>query len=257
MFLFLLICFVAFIAFAFWGNHLDHLKKAAYLRSLSKVNGNHRTYYLTSKRSVDLNKVKRAISSANKTCKVLLGGAKLPHLTIIFYKNVEELDQFTKLQKVGGFYDRANHSINLIHSKSDPQPLYSDMKHEYTHFYFNRLLSEKHLKSSSFPLWFQEGLASYIANPNMNDKGYSHRFISLSELNTTTEWEHARDSNFYPYPESYVAIHQLLERNGNGVIKKILARVAQGEDFYTALDKVSHLSDKQFENDIKDYYVRH
>lgn len=195
--------------------------------------------------------VRNFIPQVNKNISSLFSTDSKENLNIILYDNKQELLKNAKgLGEVDSFYDTSNRSIYLINfDKSFAEWEYEKLfMHEYAHYKFDLFIKENKVNYSSIPVWFIEGFAEYI--------GYNGSIVEYSPLslenekdfkllNTTEEFEKARNEKYNPYLQSYYAIDELIKRNNQSSIKNIILKTKE-MDFYKAFQLVTNMSIVEF-----------
>ncbi|MFE4893808.1 hypothetical protein [Peribacillus butanolivorans] len=107
------------------------------------------------------------ITNLNKELSSMFGTIKMDvEIKIMVFEELEELQKYAELENIGAFFDKNYNLIALVRPdnlvrEADEWFFRRDLRHEYTHYYLTKYLSEN--KITAVPKWFDEGLAEYVA----------------------------------------------------------------------------------------------
>ncbi|MDH4127926.1 MAG: peptidase MA family metallohydrolase [Spirochaetota bacterium] len=145
-------------------------------------------------------------------------------ISVIIYSKTWQFTQATKLPyHIGAIFDgtlKIQHP-KILHKK---KILKSILTHEYTHIIINEITKRK------IPLWFNEGLASYIANQNYFFK-FQTKIKSFNELNQLLTNKKSKQQLQYAYSISLKIIKHLINKYSFSKILKLLHHVNTTNSF--------------------------
>lgn len=108
--------------------------------------------------------------------------------------------------------------------------------HEYSHYLFDMTVREKGLTSSNFPQWFDEGIATHLADDKrFRNEGKEKEWVPFKDLAFYEWWQEKRiDERYDPYFQAQMFIDRLVELKGPEVILDIIDKTAQHHSFESA-----------------------
>ncbi|KKI88484.1 hypothetical protein WQ54_31215 [Bacillus sp. SA1-12] len=186
----------------------------------------------------------------------------------LMFMNLEEIDRFSELVDVSGFYTDFDKIIGIHVYQEDIEnimqkketPLYFFQKsimHEYGHFATYRKIDEIGVSPSEFPQWFLEGIAEYIGNDKtiVEYESFQFEWLPLQQISGGNGWQESRFiEHADPYLQSYFTINYLLKVYGSNVLMELMEKTKMTNDFNKALEQVSGKKIVEFEEDIISYY---
>ncbi|WP_040212779.1 tetratricopeptide repeat protein [Clostridium polynesiense] len=132
--------------------------------------------------------------------------------------------------------------LDVLAVKSGRSDFKNTLRHEYCHYYLNRLKLTYNLQEGDIPLWFEEGMAEYIASCSTSFKGkMPEGVIPLKKLIIPELWQDYIEGGKDPYSESYYAVYNLIKLKGLKVIKNILAGTAS-EGFEASFERYTEMN---------------
>lgn len=183
---------------------------------------------------------------------------------IIIYKNRNDFTRIARSDMVAAFAvpDQNLIVIDLSQMRVHPLNLELITLHEMCH-----LLLRRHIEERILPRWFDEGVAQWVSG-GMNEiinpqEGNVLRKAVISQgLLSFSEMAHdfPRDRNGFAlaYEQSSSMIEFIESAYGQGSVKGILMRLAQGEDFSDAVrDALSTGFDEVIQNWTRKIQIRY
>lgn len=144
--------------------------------------------------------------------------------SFVLYGNSMEMPVRESIQEeYAGFYQEKTQSIHL------PLPIeQSIFTHEYTHHLFANIAKERGIYTSEIPVWFVEGVATYI---DEKDESLSRALMEETEhvefknLETQGEWENHLKLPQSPYFQSNSFLQYLSVLEGPDLLSRIFAEM--------------------------------
>ncbi|WP_252431693.1 collagenase [Peribacillus butanolivorans] len=168
------------------------------------------------------------ITNLNKELSSMFGTIKMDvEINIMVFEELEELQKHAELENIGAFFDKNYNLIALVKPdnlvrEADEWFFRRDLRHEYTHYYLTKYLSEN--KITAVPKWFDEGLAEYVAvtMDGVETTDPLEEVINFELLKSREDWATQRRSHTELYPQSHYGIKYIIEDNDLSIIKKII-----------------------------------
>ncbi|NHC43471.1 hypothetical protein G6549_26865 [Bacillus sp. MM2020_1] len=169
-------------------------------------------------------------------------------LTIIMYKNTNELNSQLNMEQVSGFYVPSNQSIHLVSEKQMGLNAFQDsFIHEYTHYRTDQYFKKYHISSRSIPQWFNEGISEFEMNLHTNVDIDLKKVINFTDIDTNDNFHKARHDDFDPYHQSYFAVKELVLEHGMNVIPKLIT-ASKDSNFYSVFQKITGTKIEEFQS---------
>lgn len=167
-------------------------------------------------------------------------------LNIVLFSSEEEFESAFNLKGTTSMY-----AYNVIYLSSDTITEHK-IVHEYTHFRFDCFCEDQEIKSYKIPMWFNEGLAEYIAFKASSDDEAPidipvNRLKNFKELDKNDDITKAHFSGYLPYVQSYLTIDNIIDTNGANVVQDILID-SKKMNFYNSLEKNTDITIEEFQN---------
>jgi hypothetical protein len=178
------------------------------------------------------------------------------NIDLILHSSSEELYEQTSLIKTMGYFDDPNDIVGVAISDldeilSDRMPgifyFQSTIMHEYTHYRLQTFMKEQGLFVNRVPLWFHEGVAEYVGMYDVGHRYYPFKEAPFEKLITHEDWEKYRFDNYDVYIQSYYAIHYLVEKYGETMIKSIIEETAKENDFNEGFTRATGITIKDLQ----------
>lgn len=204
--------------------------------------------------------IKHAIDKTDTLTTNLFGKVEDNDIDLILHSSSEELYEQTSLLKTMGYFDDPNDIVGIAISDldeilSDQMPgifyFQSTIMHEYTHYRLQTYMKEQGLYINRVPLWFHEGVAEYVGMHEVAYRYYPFKEAPFEKLITHEEWEEYRFDNYEVYIQSYYAIHYLVEKYGDEIIRSIIEETAKVNDFDEGFTRATGITIK----DLQEVYL--
>ncbi len=227
------------------------------------VHRNVSIYHSEAEKSI-LHLTKETLDDAEAVSRTLFGNLRSDKVDLIFFSSREEMESFSQLKDITGFYSENLRMIGLLpeekkqllNGKGFAVFLYKRVLiHEYTHFTFHEKLRELNASPKQFPLWFHEGVAEWAA---AHDEAYARNLatvVPFRKLKSDRQWQQARDDDETDiYLQSFYIIEELVARKGEGIILKIMEKTAERNNFESGFKAAVDQELSEFENDFTQKY---
>lgn len=191
----------------------------------------------------------------------VLGTGKAKSVDLVVFKDKKEMEQFSDLEDVSGFYSDFDKLIGITYFDNEYKelilarketPLYFLQKsilHEYTHYIFQRMIDSSKGGSAAYPLWFQEGIAEYIGNDKTIVEFPSFKAVHFEQLKEGDQWQAARmQEGTDVYKQSYFAIKYLIDHYGEEILSEIIKVTNRTGDFEGSFIKATGINILDLEN---------
>jgi hypothetical protein len=169
-----------------------------------------------------------------------LGAAPAADLTVILYSSQSFQDVTNAPRWSGGVYDgKIRLPVGGLSRERDADRLRPILAHETTHAFLRALVPQ------GLPLWFEEGLAMYFQGATAEEaagylKGHEVRFANLQEV--TAALQGRGEDVRAGYYGATLAVRTLIDEEGFGAVRDLLAEMRRGEGFAAALESEARLS---------------
>ncbi|MGE6204379.1 collagenase [Guptibacillus hwajinpoensis] len=195
--------------------------------------------------------IEDTIDWAKTKNKEILGNIKDRNVDIIFFSNEKDFQNISTLDSVSGYYDpfglyigiKIDDKEGVLHGKETPLYFFQkSILHEFTHYTFDRKVEGTKTPMNQYPVWFQEGIADYIANDRTIVEASDFEFVTYDQLRSYEQWKTARKQDGTDvYDQSYFTIKFLIDENGENVIEEIIDATSNSGDFKKSFEDVTGL----------------
>jgi hypothetical protein len=185
-------------------------------------------------------------------------------LDLIFFSNREQMESFSNLEDISGFYSDEDQLIGLLPDEKEKLAAEDEFSvflfqrvliHEFSHYVLHQKLKELNVDPEVIPLWFHEGVAEWIANYDTKIEPMKISPVPFEKITTDEEWQNSRlNYSTDVYLQSYYMINELVEAYGDEIVLSILKETAENTDFHEAFQKVTNESLTDFEKAFKQEY---
>ncbi|WKA59886.1 hypothetical protein QWY16_07185 [Planococcus shenhongbingii] len=214
-------------------------------KELSKTEKNGVTYFYSQESEQHVEKIDELLQEKEDLFDSYFAIENDEGLTIEFHENYKSLEANSGMEGIAGYYSTYNRTIHLV-----PEDIMWEviLLHEYTHYQSHLFSEENHLSINRIPVWFEEGLADFLAE----DSSYWYelenvKVIDFHNLDSAMEFERAASRNFNPYAQSYLAIQSLVGDHGTEFIPEMLESKTTNE-FYENLQELTGMEIEEFQN---------
>jgi|GEM_PF-3368617 len=149
-----------------------------------------------------------------------LGGETDAPVSFVLYgENLDMPIRETIEEEYSGFYKEHDQTIHL------PLPIDKvSVIHEYTHHLFYSIAEERGMYSSEIPVWFAEGVATYLSEKGHTlpyDLIQNTEYVTFAKLEEPGGWENNLAFPQDPYFQSRAFMEYLVYEEGENIIKEI------------------------------------
>lgn len=242
------------------------LTKEQVTEHMEKVSFHQVTVYYTSEEKPLLPLTKETLDYAANLNRIILGYAGSEHLDIIFFSNQKQIEAYSGLAEVAGFYSEQEKLIGIMPEEKKELLKENDMAvylyqrlfiHEFTHYAFHQKLRELETDPDDFPLWFHEGTSEWTANYELVIDPVSFAVVPFEQLDTDENWQKARSAyQTDVYLQSFYMINELTGTFGEDIILKIMKKTSEVQNFEKGFKAATNESLTQFEKDFTHKYEK-
>lgn len=174
-----------------------------------------------------------------------LGGETDAPVSFVLYG--EEFDmpiRETIEEEYSGFYKEHDQTIHL------PLPIDEvAVIHEYMHHLFYSIAEERGMYSSEIPVWFAEGVATYLSEKGHTlpyDLIQNTEYVTFAKLEEPGGWENNLAFPQDPYFQSRAFMEYLVDEEGEDVVKEIFGDM-EHTIFSKSFEQVTGKTVKEYE----------
>jgi hypothetical protein len=190
----------------------------------------------------------------------LLGTSNVPRITVYVAESSTDFRTLTRDRiphwSTGVAYPQAMTMV-LQHRDGDSAALLQTARHEFSHLLLHHAVSG-HPSPRPIPVWFNEGVAMWVANEwrlqqslSITIAALKDGLVRLGSVDSVLTFDAARAQ--LAYDESYLAVLFLLHLGGEGAVSNVLRDLQDGSPFEVVLYRTTGLSPGSFEADFAEY----
>lgn len=175
-----------------------------------------------------------------------LGGKSDAAVSFVLYG--EELDmpiRETIQAEYSGFYKEHDQTIHL------PLPIDEvSVIHEYAHHLFFSIAGERGVGSFEIPVWFAEGVATYLSEKEQElpfDAYDPIKYAPFERLENPGGWENHLPEPYHPYTQSRAFVEFIINDKRESVLPEIFAGM-EYSSFESSIEKVTGKTVKDYES---------
>lgn len=180
-----------------------------------------------------------------------------PPVKVVFYHDRNHLSNNQDRKTDGNLYSGEYHSsdqsihIPIISTDVTPSEYRAILKHEYVHHLMHSQL--EHFPLKNVPVWFEEGVASYMGNSSqeLDESTDTFEFVSFEDLSTPGLWDKHLQDPYNPYLQSKLFFRYLITHEGRDNIQKLL-EVTKSAEF----DEVFKIVTGKSTNEYGDEFIK-
>ncbi|ASB90368.1 uncharacterized protein S101395_03862 [Bacillus sonorensis] len=241
-------------------------EKRELLKTKNMTRHQHASIYYSDQEKPILELTKETLTYADDLNRAIFGQSRFHGIDLVFFSNSKEIEAFSKLSDITGFYSEETRIIGLL--PEDREQLFNNdgfavflykrvLIHEYTHYAFHEKLRELGSEPEDYPLWFHEGVAEWST---AHDSAYTRTLpsvVPLAKLKTDRQWQKMRDdSESDIYLQSFYMIDELVNKKGRGIILDIMKETAEAKNFKKGFRAAVHQELTEFEKEFKQKYEK-
>lgn len=123
------------------------------------------------------------------------------------------------------------------------------LRHEYTHYVSHMYRLKNNIEENKIPIWFEEGVASFIGADNIGTPNIILDGITpFEQLTKPEDWASKNG-----YEQSYKMIYLLIYNHGENIIDEILLGL-KDKSFDESFKKATGKTVKKYENQLKKHF---
>lgn len=190
--------------------------------------------------------------SAKDEMDQMFGEAQLEPLAIIIYDKKQGMGNKQFFESNDGFYQSNNQSIHLLSPKllGDDQ-FQSLFFHEYTHHRTHQFLKQNGISEGEIPAWFHEGISEFVRYSDTYADMVPKKIIDFRKMDKNADFKQAKQGDYDPYLQSYLAVKELVLEQGSQAIPELLL-AAKEFTFYDAFQKITGKNIELFQSSLLD-----
>lgn len=144
---------------------------------------------------------------------------------------------------------------NILEDDFTKRAFQSQVSYEYAHYMFREKLKNENIDFNSFPVWFYEGFAEYIANMGSTIDYEMFRVVPFNELVTFSDWSNeSSNSSADVSMQSYFAIKYLVSNFGDNILYEIIEETKSTKDFDEAFEIKTGMNLEDLEDNFLTQY---
>lgn len=201
-------------------------------------------YSYTASTQDEIDKIDAFLEEEKDRIADFFGNEEPGDLTIVFHDNFETLARMSGHDEAMGYYDYYRQEIHIV---PDDYSWDIVLLHEYSHHQSHLFAKNNKLSDYRLPLWFEEGVADYLAG---EDSGWYEledvEIIDFTTLNYDYPFHNSYTRKFDPYIQSFLAVESLANKYGEEELKTYLTAKKQ-EEFYEMLQATTGMELADFQ----------
>ncbi|MBS8263671.1 hypothetical protein DYI25_04340 [Mesobacillus boroniphilus] len=186
----------------------------------------------------------------------------------LIFMDRDNLDKLSNIDGVSGFYSHFDKVAGVHVLPEDVESILEELEtplyffqrmilHEYAHYATFRKKDEAEIYGDSFPSWFIEGIAEYVAydQTEVLFDINQYEILPLESISWGDDWKKARRiETADPYMQSYFTVNYLIQVYGENIVVELMDKMQETEGFYTALEQLTGKTISEFEQEVLEYY---
>lgn len=209
-------------------------------------------YSYTASTEDEVDKIDAFLEEEKERIADFFGNEEPGELTIVFHDNFDTLSDMSGYEEAMGFYDYHRQEIHIV---PDDYLWDSVLLHEYVHYQSHLLARNNGLSDFRLPLWFEEGMADYLAG---EDSGwYELEDVEITDfiyLDHDFTFHNSYTDTFDPYIQSFLAVESLVNEYGEEELKTFLT-VEDSDEFYEMLEATTGMELADFQETFLDELI--
>lgn len=215
------------LAASLWNSNSGYI-------SDGRIEKNGVVYSYTSSTKDEVDKIDEFLQQEKGRIADFFGNEEAGNLTVVFHDDFETLSEASGYEEAMGYYDFSNEEIHLVPDDYSWDIIFL---HEYTHHQSHLYAQKNGLSETRLPLWFEEGLADYLAGETSD--WYELEDVEITDftlLDTNYSFHNNSSRNYDPYVQSYLAVQSLANEYGEDLLQTFLPAKMPSE-FYKMLEQ--------------------
>ncbi|WP_422122525.1 hypothetical protein DHX103_12040 [Planococcus sp. X10-3] len=206
-------------------------------------------YSYTASTKDEIDKIDEFLETEKVRIAEFFGTEEFGDLTIVFHDDFDTLSDASGYEEAVGYYEYRSQEIHIV---PDDYSWHVILLHEYIHHQSHLYAQENRLTATRLPLWFEEGLAEYLAGETSDWYEFEDvEIIDFTSLNHDYSFHSSSTGTFDPYIQSFLAVESLANKYGEDKLKTLLAAELPGE-FYELLEETTRMDLADFQETFLD-----
>ncbi|MFD1032350.1 gluzincin family metallopeptidase [Metaplanococcus flavidus] len=210
-------------------------------------------YSYTDSTKDEIDKIDAFLEAEKGRIDEFFGNEEAGDLTIVFHDNFDTLSDASGYEEAMGYYEYRSQEIHLV---PDDYSWNLILLHEYSHHQSHLYAQENRLSANRLPLWFEEGVADYLAGET---SGWYElegvEIIDFTSLNHDYSFHNSYTQTFDPYIQSFLAVESLADKYGEDQLKRFFSAELPAE-FYGLLEETTGMELADFQETFLDDMIK-
>lgn len=220
--------------------------------TIGSIEKNGVVYSFTASTKDEIDKIDAFLEEEKARIADFYDNAEMGGLTIVFHDDFDTLSKASGYEEAMGYYDYYSQEIHLV---PDDYSWDIILLHEYSH-YQSHLYSQKYgLSETRLPLWFEEGVADYLAGETSD--WYVLEDVEVTDfklLDYDYSFHNTYSRNYDPYVQSFLAVESLVNDYGEELLPTFLSAKMPSE-FYAMLEEATGMELAEFQKTFLDSMI--
>ncbi|HSJ36865.1 MAG TPA: hypothetical protein VK945_01480 [Planococcus sp. (in: firmicutes)] len=206
-------------------------------------------YSFTSSTEDEVDKIDEFLQEERDRIADFFGNEEAGSLTVVFHDDFDTLSDASGYEDAMGYYDYYSQEIHIVPNDYSWDII---LLHEYTHHQSHLYAERNDLSPTRLPLWFEEGVADYLAGETSNWYELEDvKIIDFKQLDYDFAFHNSYTRNFDPYIQSYLAVESLVNEFGEELLPTFLSAKMPSE-FYGMLEEATGMQLADFQETFLD-----
>lgn len=217
--------------------------------TIGSIEKNGVVYSFTASTKDEIDKIDAFLEEEKGRIADFYGNEEMGDLTIVFHDDFDTLSEASGYEEAMGYYDYYSQEIHLV---PDDYSWDIVLLHEYSH-HQSHLYSQKYgLSETRLPLWFEEGVADYLAGETSD--WYALEDVEVTDfklLDYDYSFHNTYSRTYDPYVQSFLAVEALVNEHGEALLPTFLTAKMPSE-FYAMLEEATGMELAEFQETFLD-----
>lgn len=209
-------------------------------------------YSYTSSTEDEVDKIDEFLELEKERIDDFFGNEDAGNLTIVFHDDFETLSKASGYEEAMGYYDYYRQEIHLV---PDDYSWDAILLHEYVHHQSHLYSERADLSETRLPVWFEEGVADYLAGETSS--WYDLEDVEITDfalLDTDDSFHDSYSRKFDPYIQSFLAVESLADDFGEDILTTLLS-ASKRSGFYEMLEDATGMKLTDFQETFLDKMI--
>ncbi|WP_282020259.1 hypothetical protein [Planomicrobium okeanokoites] len=217
--------------------------------TIGSIEKNGVVYSFTASTKAEIDKIDEFLEEEKGRIAEFYGNEEMGDLTIVFHDDFDTLSEASGYEEAMGYYDYYSQEIHLV---PDDYSWDIVLLHEYSHHQSHLYSQEYGLSETRLPLWFEEGVADYLAGETSD--WYALEDVEVTDfklLDYDYSFHNTYTRNYDPYVQSFLAVQSLVNEHGEDLLPTFLSAKMPSE-FYAMLEHATGMELIEFQETFLD-----